>query len=177
VVWSAHRSTDRLRAHPGACAPLASWCAIGIACLSGVLQGQTQDTAHVPTVRVGTRVRVWERAARDLSIPLTGSLTRITADTIAIRPDGLATPVAVARPAVTHLELSTGPHSGSRSSAAGVGAAIGGLGGGILGIIIGNLSRNNAARLGIYGAIAGAGAGAGIGASLPGEGWRPAVLP
>ena len=126
---------------------------------------------------VGTRVRLWEQAARDLSLPVVGTLSRITSDTIDIRANGSDSPRGVPRQLVTRVEISLGPHSGSRSASAWMGAAIGGLGAGILGIIAGNLSRSNAARLGLVGAIGGAGVGAAIGASQPGESWRRAVLP
>jgi len=148
-----------------------------LAGIGGALGAQAPDTAQPPVVLVGTRVRLWEQAARDLSIPVVGSLARITSDSIDIRPDGSGVPLAVPRPAVTRVESSLGPHSASRTSGAWMGAAIGGLGGGILGIIAGNITRRNAAAFGIFAGIGGAGAGAAAGASWPGEAWRRATLP
>lgn len=153
---------------------------LGVSVGSGVttaLEAQAPDTTQPPIVLVGTRVRLWERAARDLSLPVVGSLARVTPDSIDIRPDGSGAPVALPRPAVTRVESSLGPHSGSRSTGAWMGAVIGGLGGGILGIIAGNLTRRNAAKLGIFAGIGGAGVGAAIGASWPSEAWRRATLP
>jgi hypothetical protein len=135
------------------------------------------DSTREPFVAIGTRIRVWELAAHDLSIPVVGRLARVTSDSVDIRPDGDESPLAVPRPRITRVESSLGPHSGSRSTTALTGAAIGALGGGILGIIAGNLSRSNAARLGIYSGIGGAGAGAVAGAAMPGEAWRGATLP
>jgi hypothetical protein len=123
------------------------------------------------------RIRLWELAAHDLSVPVVGRLARVTSDSIDIRPDGEQSPLAVPRPAITRVESSLGRHSASRSTTALMGAAIGALGAGIVGIIAGNLSRSNAARLGIYSAIGGAGVGAAAGAALPGEAWKRATLP
>jgi hypothetical protein len=145
--------------------------------LGGVLGAQAADSVQGPPVAVGTRIRLWELAAHDLSIPVVGRLARVTTDSIDIRPDGDPSPVAVPRPLITRVESSAGPHAGSRSTTALMGAAIGALGGGILGIIAGNLSRSNAARLGIYSGLAGAGVGAAAGAAVPGDAWKRATLP
>jgi hypothetical protein len=133
-------------------------------------------TSEPPAVVVGARVRLWERAAAGLAIPIVGDLTRVTPDTVALRPDGLQSTVGVERPHVVRIELSGGPGTASRSASAWKGAAIGGLGGAILGIIAGDISRHNAARFGAYGAVGGALIGAGAGAARPGEVWHPAVL-
>ncbi len=145
--------------------------------LGGVSGAQAVDSAHGPPVAVGTRIRLWELAAHDLSIPVVGRLARVTTDSVDIRPDGDPSPLAISRPLITRVESSTGPHARSRSTTALMGAAIGALGGGILGIIAGNLSRSNAARLGIYSGLAGAGVGAAAGAALPGDAWKRATLP
>ena len=126
---------------------------------------------------MGAHVRLWELAARDLSIPVVGRLTRLTPDSVDIQPDGNDATIGVARPAVTRIETSEGPHTKSRTTAAVMGAVIGALGGGVLGVIAGNMNRSNAARLGIYAGVAGAGIGAVVGASAPGEAWHRATLP
>jgi hypothetical protein len=110
-------------------------------------------------------------------MPVVGTLTRLTADTVSIRPDRRAAPIAVARPLVVHVESSEGMGTGRRGPAAWRGAAIAGLAGGLLGIIVGDMSKRNAPKLGFYGAIGGGLGGAVVGASLPGEAWHDATLP
>jgi len=151
--------------------------ALALAGICSALDAQAPDTAQPPVAVAGMRVRLWEQAARDLSMPVVGNLASIRPDSVDIRPDGSETAIAVPRAAVTRVETSLGPHSASRSSAAWMGAAVGGLGGAILGVIAGNISRHNAAKLGIGGALVGAGGGAAIGANWPGEAWRRATLP
>lgn len=155
----------------------ARWYVMAASLLGGALGAQAPDSTQGPLVAVGTRLRVWQLAAHDLSIPVVGRLARVTADSVDIRPDGDHLALAVSRPLITRVESSVGPHSGSRSRTALMGAAIGALGGGILGIIAGNLSRSNAARLGIYSGLAGAGIGAAAGAAAPGDTWQRATLP
>jgi hypothetical protein len=152
-------------------------CVVAAACTSGVLGAQSVANETSGVVLVGARVRLWELAARDLSVPVVGRLTRLTADSIDIQPDGNDATIVVARPAVTRVETSEGPHTRSRTTAAVMGAVIGALGGGVLGVIAGNMNRSNAARLGIYAGVAGAGIGAVVGASAPGEAWHRATLP
>jgi hypothetical protein len=147
------------------------------ACAGATLGAQPAASDSSGVVVVGSRVRVWELAARDLSVPVVGRLARITADSVDIRPEGNDLAVGIARPAVTRVETSQGPHTRPRTTSALMGAVIGALGGGVLGVIAGNMSRGNAARLGVYSGIAGAGIGAAAGALNPGEAWRRATLP
>ena len=144
---------------------------------SGSAAAQPAPSEGSGVVLVGARVRLWQLAARDLSIPIVGHLTRITPDSVDIRPDGNDLAVGVARPAVTRIETSVGPQSRSRTTGAVLGAVIGAIGGGVIGVIAGTMSRSNAARLGIYTGAAGAGIGAVAGALTPGEAWRRATLP
>jgi hypothetical protein len=152
-------------------------CVIAMGLGGSRAAAQTLDTSRVLVVALGARVRLWERAAADLSLPVVGSVTRITKDSVGIEPDGGASAAAFSRLAVTHIEFSAGPRTGSRGSAAWKAAIIGGLGGGVLGVIVGNLTRRNAARYGLYAAGVGAAGGAAVGASWPGEAWTPAQLP
>ncbi len=152
-------------------------CLIAAVGTSGALRAQSVADETSGVVLVGARVRLWELAARDLSIPVVGRLTRLTADSVDILPDGNDATIGVARPAVTRIETSDGPHTKPRGTAAVMGAVIGALGGGVVGVIAGNMNRSNAARLGIYAGLAGAGIGAVVGASAPGEAWHRATLP
>ena len=155
----------------------ALFCALVAAFASGSLRAQSIASETSGVVGVGDRVRLWQLATRDLSIPVVGRLTRVTADSVDIQPDGNDVTIGVARPAVTRIDASAGPHTKPRTTAAVMGAVIGALGGGVLGVIAGNMSHNNAARLGIYGGVAGAGIGAAAGALAPGEAWHRATLP
>jgi hypothetical protein len=134
------------------------------------------DTAG-PPIAVGTRVRLWEHVAPDLSVPVSGTLVRLTPDTVAVRPDGLATPVAVPRPIIARVERSGGPGTGSVATAAAKGAIVGAIGGAVLGAILGDLTKRNAAKIAIVGFGVGGGIGAGLGAARPGEAWQRAALP
>ncbi len=151
---------------------------LGVAAVTGgALGAQSVASETSGVVLVGARVRLWQLAARDLSIPVVGRLTRITADSVDIQPDGNDLAIGVARPAVTRVDASAGPHTKPRGTAAVMGAVIGALGGGIIGVVAGNMSHGNAARLGIYSGVAGAGIGAAAGAFAPGEAWHRATLP
>jgi hypothetical protein len=153
---------------------------VGMACLlsAGGVAAQSPGPAPAQSaVLMGTRVRVWERAAASFSIPVVGTLAGLTADTVSIRPDGGAAIVGIARPLVTHVESSAGPGTGGRTTGAWHGAIMGGLAGAILGIVVGDMSRHNAVKLGSYGAIGGALGGAAIGATRPGDAWQDAALP
>lgn len=126
---------------------------------------------------LGTRARVWQRVASSLAVPVVGRVTRVGADTVALLPDGVSTPVSLSRQAITRVEVSAGPGTGSATNSAIRGAIVGALGGAVLGTIAGNLAKRNAAKLAIAGFGVGGGLGAGVGAALPGEAWRNAPLP
>jgi hypothetical protein len=134
------------------------------------------DTTALP-VAVGARVRLWDRVASDLSVPVTGTLARLTPDTVAVRPDGLAAPVAFPRPAITRVERSGGAGTGPAAAAAWKGAIAGAIGGAVLGVIFGDLTKRNAAKIAVAGFVVGGGLGAGFGAARPGEAWQRATLP
>ena len=153
---------------------------LGVACLlsAGAVAAQSPGLAPAQSVvLMGTRVRLWERAAASFSIPVVGTLAGLTADTVSVRPDGRTAIIGIARPLVTHVESSAGPGTGVRTTAAWHGAIMGGLAGAILGIVVGDMSRHNAAKLGLYGAVGGALGGAVIGATRPGDAWHDAALP
>ena len=52
-------------------------------------------------VAVGTRVRLWERVARDVSVPVVGRVERIARDSITLAPEAVARLVELAWPAVS----------------------------------------------------------------------------
>jgi len=141
------------------------------------VDGTRASPAEPSVVSVGSRVRLWEHAAADLSVPIVGQLTAVARDTVGVRPDGGTTAIGIARPSLVRIESSVGPQSASRAGGAWKGVAAGGLGGGLLGVIVGSLARRNAAKLGLYSAGIGAVIGAGAGATWPGEAWHRASLP
>ena len=135
----------------------------------------TVDTS--PSIRIGERVKLWQRVANTLSVPLKGTVTSLLADSVGVRPNGLATPVVLSRQSITGVEISKGPRSGSRLTSTLTGILIGGLSGAALGLIGGNVANKNAAKASYLGAAVGVVVGGGLGYALPGEGWQHAQLP
>jgi hypothetical protein len=158
-------------------APVVLALTSGLAVATASAQTPTQrDTA--PTlgpIAAGTRVRLWERVASDMSVPVVGRVERIARDSITLAPDAVAAPVELAWPAVSRIEVSAGPMTGSRSLGALRGGIIGALGGAVAGAILGNMANRNAPKFAIVGFAVGGGGGAAIGAYTPGERWQPAT--
>jgi len=144
--------------------------------VAGRAAAQSDSMAPAGPVVAGTRVRVWEHVTSAVSMPVVGSVARVTSDSISLVADGLTAPVGIAWPSITRVEVSAGPRSGSRSTSAITGGIIGALGGAVLGVIAGNVASHNAATFGVVGGVVGAGVGAGVGAYMPGERWSPAAL-
>jgi len=130
-----------------------------------------------PVIKVGERVRLWQRVANSLSDPLKGTVTSLVPDSVGVRPDGLPTPVILPRQSITRVDVSGGLNSGSHLTSTLTGMLIGGLSGAVLGVIAGNLSGKNASKGAYYGGAAGLVIGGGIGYLSPGEAWRRAQLP
>ena len=147
--------------------------ASGLVMTASSAAAQSDTTPALGPVAVGTRVRLWERVASDVSVPVIGRVERIARDSIMLAPEAVATPVEVAWPAVSRIEVSAGPRTGSRSLGALKGGIIGALGGAVAGAILGNMANRNAPTFAIAGFVLGGGAGAGIGAYAPGERWQP----
>ncbi len=146
--------------------------ASGLIVAAGSAAAQSDTTPALGPVVVGTRVRVWERVASDVSVPVIGRVERIARDSITLAPAAVATPVGLAWPSVSRIEVSVGPQTGSRSAGALKGGIIGALGGAVAGAILGNMANRNAPKFAIAGLLLGGGAGAGIGAYMPGERWQ-----
>jgi hypothetical protein len=149
----------------------------GLTLAAGTVAAQTDTTPPAGPVIVGTRVRVWQRVASDVSMPVVGRVAHITSDSIALYAEGLTTPVALAWPSVARVEVSAGPRTESRTTGAARGGIIGALGGAVLGVVLGNMANRNAPKFGVVGVVVGGGIGAGIGAYTPGERWQPATSP
>jgi hypothetical protein len=149
--------------------------ASGLAMTAGSAAAQSDTTPALGPVAAGTRVRLWERVASDVSVPVIGRVTRIGRDSITLAPESLAIPVELAWPSVARIEVSAGPQTGSRSAGALRGGIIGALGGAVAGVILGNMANGNAPKFAVAGFVLGGGAGAGIGAYTPGERWQPAT--
>ncbi len=149
--------------------------ASGLAMAAGSAAAQSDTTPALGPVVVGTRVRLWERVASNVSVPMVGRVERIARDSITLVPEAVTTPVELAWPSVSRIEVSVGPQTGSRSAGALTGGIIGALGGAVAGAILGNMANRNAPKFAIAGFLLGGGAGAGIGAYMPGERWQPAT--
>jgi|SRR5579863_4570863 hypothetical protein len=149
--------------------------ASGLAMVAGNAAAQSDTTPVLGPVAVGTRVRLWERVASDVSVPVIGRVGRIARDSITLAAEAVATPVELAWPSVSRIEVSAGPQTGSRSAGALRGGIIGALGGAVAGVILGNMANRNAPKFAIAGFVIAGGAGAGIGAYAPGERWQPAT--
>jgi hypothetical protein len=128
-------------------------------------------------IKVGERVRLWQRVANDLNTPLKGTVTSLVPDSVGVRPDGIEAPLILPRQSITRVDLSGGPKSGSRVNSTLTGMLVGGLTGAIIGVITGNLTGKNSAKGAYVGGAAGLVIGGGVGYVLPGEAWRPAQLP
>lgn len=130
---------------------------------------------------VGTRVRVAHASACCVS-PQLGTLVSLNADSLVLRPDGSATPLALPRGAVRSVEYRrrTGSHIVG-------GAVVGLLVGGVAGAVIARAAEcdpscTDEAGLaamggGATGALGGAVVGAIFGAIMPRTVWRRAELP
>jgi hypothetical protein len=151
--------------------------ACGLAMAPGSAAAQSDTTPALGPVAVGTRVRLWERVASDVSVPVIGRVERIARDSITLAPEAVATPVELAWPSVSRIEVSAGPLTGSRSAGALRGGIIGALGGAVAGVILGNMANRNAPDFAVAGFVLGGGAGAGIGAYARGERWQPVTAP
>jgi hypothetical protein len=149
--------------------------ASGLAMTAGSLAAQSDTAPSLGPVAVGTRVRLWERVASDVSVPVIGRVERIARDSITLAPEAVARPVELAWPSVSRIEVSAGPRTGSRSAGALTGGIIGALGGAVAGVILGNMTNRNAPKFAVAGFVVGGGAGAAIGAYVPGERWQPAT--
>ena len=110
---------------------------------------------------------------------LVGELVTLTADTLAIRPHPVLSPIAVPRTVVRRLEISRGVPSRWRSAAAEV------VGGALVGLLWGQVLYDaglrgphfdSGARARTSGAVWGAGALATMGALFPRERWRGVPL-
>jgi hypothetical protein len=148
-----------------------------LAIATGTATAQSDTTPALGPVAVGTRVRLWERVASDVSVPVIGRVERIGHDSITLAPEAVASPVELAWPAVSRIELSAGPGTGSRSFGALKGGIIGALGGAVAGAILGNMSNRDAPKFAIAGFVVGGGGGAAIGAYAAGERWQQAAAP
>jgi hypothetical protein len=142
---------------------------------AGCAVAQSDTTPAVGPVAAGTRVRLWERVASDVSVPVIGRVERVARDSITLIPEAVAAPVELAWPSVSRTEVSAGPQTGSRAAGALTGGIIGALGGAVAGAILGNMANRNAPKFAIAGLVIGGGGGAGIGAYSPGERWQPAA--
>lgn len=133
-----------------------------------------RDTTHTARqVAIGDRVRLWERVASDVSVPVTGHIDRLAPDTITLAAESVRQPLEVPWPAVTRMEISAGPRTGSRAMGALTGGVIGALGGAVLGAIAGNMAHRNAPEIAVIGFVVGGAGGAAVGAYSPGERWDP----
>jgi hypothetical protein len=148
-----------------------------LAIAAGNAAAQSDTTHALGPVAVGARVRLWERVASGVSIPVTGRVERIAPDSITLAAESVAAPVTLAWPAVTRVEMSAGPQTGSRGAGALKGGIIGALGGAVLGVIAGNIANRNAPAFGVVGFAIGGAGGAAIGAYTPGERWQPVTPP
>jgi hypothetical protein len=152
---------------------LAALIASSLTVAASTAAAQTDTTHAAGPVAVGARVRVWERVASDVSVPVTGRVARIAPDGITIAAESVPSPVELAWPAVTRIEISAGPQTGSRAAGALKGGIIGALGGAVLGAIIGNVANRNAPEFAVAGFFVGGAGGAAVGAYTPGERWQP----
>jgi hypothetical protein len=152
---------------------LAAVIAGSLAAAAGTAAAQSDTTHPAGPVAVGARVRIWERVASDISVPVTGRVERLAPDSITLAAESVASPVELAWPAVTRIEISAGPQTGSRAAGALKGGIIGALGGAVVGVIVGNMAHRNAAELAVAGFFVGGDGGAAVGAYTPGERWQP----
>src|SRR5580693_5023569 len=113
-----------------------------LAIAAGNAAAQSDTTHALGPVAVGARVRLWERVANGVSIPVTGRVERIAPDSITLAAESVAAPV-------TRVEMSAGPQTGSRGAGALKGGIIGALGGAVLGVIAGNIANRNAPAFGV----------------------------
>lgn len=139
----------------------------------------------VPSVQVGSRVRIESRIARGIF-----SVVRVTDDTVTVRADTLSAPLAVPRADIARLALSLGRRSaGSRAlRGAYIGAAIGAVVGAASGLASGDdekgtgfdLFQATAGEKAVLGAVAlglvGTVVGSVVGAGLRGERWEHTPL-
>lgn len=149
----------------------------GLIVLAAGAGAQSDSATLRGPVVAGTRVRVWQRVASSVSVPIVGRVAQTTPDSIALHTEGVITPVALAWPAVERIEVSAGPLTGSRARGALIGGIIGAVGGAVFGAVLGNIANHNAARYAAVGFVGGGGIGAGVGAYIPGEQWQPATMP
>ena len=138
--------------------------------------------AQEAPVPVGARVRLTlpDPAPRRFGVRaperwLVGELVALTADTLAIRPHPVLTPIAVPRTAVRRLEISRGAPSRWRSAAAEA------VGGALVGLLWGHVLYDvglrgprfdSGARARRSGTVFGAAGFAMLGALFPREHWR-----
>lgn len=128
------------------------------------------------SVRVGARIRVWERITGDPAVITTGHVTGLGPATLSLIPDGNEHAVTMERTNLQRINVSAGPKSGSRVSAAATGAVIGSLTAATAGVIAGDATKHNAAKGGAVGFGLGAVVGGVIGALRPREGWQTLKL-
>jgi len=130
----------------------------------------------VDSVRVGARIRVWERITGDPAVITTGHVTGLAPGALSLIPDGNEHAVTIDRANLQRIDVSAGPRSGSRVAAGAAGAIIGSLTAATAGVIAGDATKRNAAKGGAVGFGLGAIIGAAIGVLHPGERWRTLKL-
>ena len=154
--------------------------ALVVLALSSPLAAQTDD----PAVRVGARVRVtlseqlWSvEGVRDPQV-LRGVLRSITRDSLRLQLHPGASPVSVARSAVTRVDVSLGVPSRAESALRGavLNAAVF-AGSNLLIHALDDDSRESAGDVALRGAAVGGAFGAVAGAVLVRERWRRARIP
>jgi hypothetical protein len=154
--------------------------AVWVALAGWVTAAGAQDlqlTLQTDSLRAGERARVWQSVRGAGQIETKGTVQSIVGDSLRVAVPHLAQPVAIPWSTVMHVDVSEGPASGPRWRSTLIGAAFGVVAGAIGGVVIGNAANKNAAKLGFAGIGVGAVGGGVIGYFLPGEAWRPALLP
>jgi len=138
-------------------------------CLLASLAVSDMSAQSVDSVRVGARIRLWERQPDAPSVALVGRVREAGAQGITL--DAPAGPLTVPWSNVSHLDVSAGPRSGPRWRSGLIGGLAGAIGGGLLGVIIGDAAHRNAPKFGAAGLVSGGALGAIIGTTQPGERW------
>lgn len=126
------------------------------------------------SVRVGARVKLWERQPDAPSVEMVARVH--STDTQSITLDAPAGPLTVPWTNVSHIDVSAGPRTGPRWRSGLIGGLAGAIGGGLLGVIIGDASHRNAPKFGAAGIVAGGALGTIIGTTQPGERWDRATI-
>ncbi len=146
------------------------WLVVALLVAPPAAVGQTP-----PPVRVGSRVRIWHHCAPTCR-GITGTVVRLTSDSILLNGDNQFSLTAIARGSVSTFEVANG-----RKSHALVGAGAGFLIGSMVGLLIGTavdppdqsafLDFGGGPAGFVVGALLGAAFGAAIGAGVGPERW------